>query len=211
MTYKSILYHFSQCDISKDDVFKALLRLKKARNKDHFGHILIDKQEKKIDVNMSDTTPIILLPSGTFFTSTLVTSCEYIFWSALDTKVDYYFQHFLDGNNNLRYIEYSELQNDNVKSMIAVTFFCESILPVIIEEYHYAYEYKNPKIELDFKSMLMDYSSEILKLGENIITSLRKFISINVDHQRIPFMRSKLDDADDIIRKALKGEIENAE
>ncbi len=70
---------------------------------------------------------------------------------------------------------------------------------------------KNPKIELDFKSMLMDYSSEILKLGENIITSLRKFISINVDHQRIPFMRSKLDDADDIIRKALKGEIENAE
>ncbi len=204
VSYGEVCEDFIELGISQKKVFEALIRLNSARDRDQLGFVQIDRNEDHLKANMSPETPILLLPAGRFFINTLSTSCEYLFWCAMDTSLDYVFEEFIGAPTGYTKRKYIELMTDETKSLIAVEFMRRSLIPKFIQEIKsIKKEGQRPDPTMTMEHFNEKFGDINEHWGIEILSSMHGFITSRIPMASLGSLRSDLDECYDKLAEVL--------
>ena len=124
---------FSCFAIEALDVKKLLDRMKKDQGMDGFG-LLITNWKEGLNEIPGDDLVVELTDCGQFFTHVLRHTCEYLFWTALDTPVDVdLFGQFVKPNRDGRFDYEQTGVNQNFRLWVATQFLEKHIVKRIVQ------------------------------------------------------------------------------
>ncbi len=141
--YSQLVADFDSLGVSHRSLFDDLLSLLSRRGFDISGLIYIDKDPKRVSMNMPSNTMIEIVPAGRFMIDPLSTSCEYLFWCAIYADVDEPLFKKMFGKPK---IELKDIYSDEFRLRTATTFLVDGILPRFRQELSWPAEQRNVEV-----------------------------------------------------------------
>ncbi len=136
--YGTMCDHFARIGVGKTILFKSLDRLREVDTRETRGLIYIDRKPERItkdQAEMSDKTLIELLPAGMFVCRRLCTSCEYLFWAALNAEfaTTPWKSLFAPAHDQQEFGE-KEIKDAGFRVTVATNFLVDQLLPAFENE-----------------------------------------------------------------------------
>lgn len=194
ITYGDLCRFFKEYGVKKEDVFSTIDQNRISKNSETFGFVYVDRIESKINIDMDDDTKLSLLPAGKFMIEKLISSCEYIFWCALDTKTE--FQLFKGR------IEYEQTHEDKFKLEVCTTYLRYVLLPQYRSEMKSLIIGRKKRIhERSYQKYINNFCLDKKTYLERACNSLREFIKDSkLKADQLTVVTSNLKYIEDIIK-----------